>query len=176
MANPSFAGAAETLTEDEALSLGMSTIVHGGVADPDNEFIDAMLNNPDQAPQQDRDGRPIISYKQYLAMGKTNQRLDNYALRMFRPGSRGVWPIQATKFIKWYGLGYRPLGEKEATASPAPKRPVVMDESGPTIFFCKDKYPECGRFFDTPKGLQWHWKKDHETVKRATKPEPESEE
>ena len=30
-----------------------------------------------------------------------------------------------------------------------------------TIFWCKDKYPNCTRFYDNARGLQFHWRNDH---------------
>ncbi len=44
-----------------------------------------------------------------------------------------------------------------------------------TLFFCRDKYPDCKRVFDTQRGLQFHWRNDHGEApigKRAAKPSP----
>ena len=30
-----------------------------------------------------------------------------------------------------------------------------------TLFFCRDKYPDCKRVFDNTRGLQFHWRNDH---------------
>lgn len=46
-----------------------------------------------------------------------------------------------------------------------------------TLFFCRDKYPDCKRVFDTQRGLQFHWRNDHGEApigKRAAKPPTES--
>lgn len=30
-----------------------------------------------------------------------------------------------------------------------------------TLFFCRDKYPDCKRVFDNARGLSFHWRNDH---------------
>lgn len=60
----------------------------------------------------------------------------------------------------------------------------VVESSLPedvTLFFCRDKYPDCKRVFDTQRGLQFHWRNDHGEApigKRAkvAAPEPPNEE
>lgn len=221
---------AETLTDTEALALGVSSIVHGGELDPDNEVVNARLAGGG-LPQTDKEGRPIISYRQYEEISRAGGRLDQYAMRMIRPGYRGTWVIQASKYLKWFGLGYEGVGcppEKTHMASDirrevedelrnqiewaedvseitmqrkaeqfihkhkeqiaaeiarrmgrtVSKRPVrtvtPVDTSDEiTIFYCKDKYPECSRFFDNDKGLKFHWRKDHESAIKSRKVDTE---
>ena len=212
---------ADTLTDDEALALGLSSIVHAGQLDPDNYAVNAALSTAG-LPQLDKEGRPIISYKQYKEIGNAGGRMDGYAMRVMRPGHRGTWLVQASKYLKWFGLGYEAVGgppeeshlageirrqvegelaatvdtdgsdERQATRKieqfilkhsksisdeiakrmgrpTQAKRPVRTaqpiddsdDEDAVTIFYCKDKYPDCKRFFDTSKGLNFHWSKDH---------------
>lgn len=211
---------AETLTEDEALALGLSTIVHAGQIDPDNYAVNAALSSAG-LPQVDKEGRPIISFKQYEEIGRVGGRVDNYAIRVMRPGVRGTWIVQASKYLKWYGLGYEAVGtpaehthlaleirrivERELAAevdieglnenaatkkveqfinkhreaisaeiakrmghAPA-RRPVrtvepieAQRDDEITFYFCRDKYPECKRAFDSQQGLKLHWRKDHE--------------
>ena len=50
-------------------------------------------------------------------------------------------------------------------------------------FFCRDKYPDCTRFYDTERGLKFHWRNDHgeapigkRAVKRPTIATPPAEE
>lgn len=214
---------AETLTEDEALALGISTIVHAGEIDPDNYAVSAALQTAG-IPQMDKEGRPIISYRQYTEIGKAGGRVDGYALRVLRPGTRGTWIVQASKYLKWFGLGYEALGcppehthlaaeirrsieaemasaldleglderqsakkieqfiNKNAKAVAqeisdrmqprGSKRPVrtvqpveaAVDTDGITLYYCRDKYPDCKRVFDNDKGLKFHWRKEHEGV------------
>src|SRR5690606_19147169 len=40
-----------------------------------------------------------------------------------------------------------------------PKRPVADPDV--VVFFCSEKYPDCKRFFDTARGWNFHWKRDH---------------
>ena len=224
---------AETLTEDEALALGVSTIVHAGQIDPDNYAVSASLAAAG-LPQIDKEGRPIISFKQYEEIGKAGGRVDSYAIRVMRPGTRGTWIVQASKYLKWFGLGYEAVGsppekthlamavrqqvereladtvdvdglDERATARKieqfinkhttaiadeivtrmgakraAPRRPAktiqpveaTADTDGITLYYCRDKYPECKRVFDTEAGLKFHWRKQHEGV-LAKKPSKE---
>lgn len=220
---------AETLTEDEALALGVSTIVHAGQIDPDNYAVSASLASAG-LPQVDKEGRPIISFKQYEEIGAVGGRVDGYAIRVMRPGARGTWIVQASKYLKWFGLGYEAVGSppekthlaaavrqqvegeladsvdtdglderqsakkieqfiiKNARAvseeisrrmgvkTPA-RRPVrtvepveaAADTEGITLFYCRDKYPECKRVFDNEAGLKFHWRKQHEGALKSNK-------
>ena len=221
----------ETLSEDEAISLGFSPIVHGGeMPDPDNPIAQTFINAQDGLPQTDREGRPIISYAQYLQMGKMDARMDNYALRVTRPGHQGkVWLIQASKYHKWYGGGYEAIGipvserhefrarlaamlgvdrsseeddprerrrmEKERQGAEAiavkklltayeggrsapPVRLPADTEPADRIYYCKDKYPDCKRFFDTARGLDFHWRSQHGEDRKfkTKKAKPDDEE
>ena len=100
---------AETLTDDEALALGLSSIVHAGQMDPDNYAVNAMLSQGG-VPQVDREGRPIISFRQFEEVSASGGRVDGYAIRVMRPGHRGTWTVQASKYHKWFGLGYEAVG------------------------------------------------------------------
>ena len=221
---------AETLTEDEALALGVSTIVHAGQIDPDNYAVSAALSAAG-LPQIDKEGRPIISFKQYEEIGKAGGRVDGYAIRVMRPGTRGTWLVQASKYIKWFGLGYEAVGspperthlgvavrkqvedelagtvdvdglDERATMRKieqfihkhsvaiaeeistrmgvrkvAPRRPAktvqpvdtAADTDSITLFYCRDKYPECKRVFDNEAGLKFHWRKQHEGALKSNK-------
>lgn len=161
----------DTLSDDEMLALGISPIIHGGSPDPDNAIVDAMVHEGVEIAQRDNEGRPVISYKQMIALREAGHRVDGYALRMTRPGFNKTWFIQASKLLKWERLGYVPVGK-----NPAPPRAVRRVEPAPTesadtvIYFCSDKYPDCKRFFDTAKGLEFHWKSRHEgALAKATK-------
>ena len=220
---------AETLTEDEALALGVSTIVHAGQIDPDNYAVSASLASAG-LPQVDKEGRPIISFKQYEEIGAVGGRVDGYAIRVMRPGARGTWIVQASKYLKWFGLGYEAVGsppenthlgmalrkqiqdELEATVDTeglderaaarkieqfihkhsaaiadeiaarmgtkraAPRRPAktiqpveATGDDSITLFYCRDKYPECKRVFDNEAGLKFHWRKQHEGALKSNK-------
>lgn len=164
------------ISEGEALALGLSTVVHNGqsVEGYSVEMLDAMAaGDPFQA---DGEGRPYITYRQYEELSARGTRMEGFAMKMTHPSKPGQWwPIQASKYLKWYGLGYRPLGgetpkaAKETPARPAPKAEATAD--APMVYFCSEKYPDCKRFFDTQKGLAFHWRKDHgeAAIKRPKK-------
>ena len=168
-----------TLSEEDAHALGLSTVVSGGaIVDPDSMMVEAIIEGGG-LPQTDRDGRPIISFRQYEQLQKADARLDGYALRMTFPGQKGTWPIQASKYLKWYGLGYRAIGEeankpKRTAQRPAPVKAAEVPDV--TVFMCMDKYPDCKRFFDTKRGLEFHWRKEHgEAPIKKPKGQPEVE-
>lgn len=156
-----------TLTDDEALALGLDPIFGGG--DPDNQMVEAMMASGD-LPVQDKEGRPVISYKQYLDIRKFKGDVSRYAIRVFRTGvPNKTWLVQASKLRKWQSYGYTSVGEvvkgvtPKRRAQPSPNAPSVK------IFYCSDKYPDCKRFFDKEKGLAFHWRKEHgeAPIKRA---------
>lgn len=160
----------EILTEDEVNALGLSSVVHGGQIDPDNPIVSLEAVG---SAQQDRDGRQIISYKQFKDLSAADVRMDNYAVRMRWPGRSTTHPIQASKFQKWYGLGYRPVGDVQEAAK---KRLTQLAEGikespvGNRVFYyCETKYPGCERAFDKEKGLKAHWGKDHGEWKMTKK-------
>jgi hypothetical protein len=67
-----------------------------------------------------------------------------------------------------------------ATRNRRAETPVFAPEPQESIhaFFCKDKYPDCTRFFDTERGLKFHWRNEHGEApigKRATKPATQAE-
>lgn len=168
----------ETVSIEEAEAAGLPSIVHGGMIDADNSAVEALWQG-NAPPQQDRDGRQIISYKQYKELLKRNAPLHNYAMRMVWPGQRRVQTIQASKFHKWWGYGYIPVGitaedvrgmSEEAqqrfkaagfVESVKVSREGNLEEVETVIFRCKDTHPECKRFFDSEKGLKTHWRLDH---------------
>lgn len=191
---------AEVIHNTRALEAGLSTIVNsnGMFQDPDNAIViaekEAQLAG---LPMTDADGRAIISWHQYNELGRLNADMSRYALRVYHTSPRvnGTWTIQASKLLKWWGLDYRPVGwanekaardREQAIAEATPttraevqqaKNPTTDDDV--TVFFCKDKFPECKRFFDTERGLEFHWTKEHGIKKtRATRkpPAPKTEE
>lgn len=150
------------LSEEDLQGLGLNSIINGKNFDADNPIASSMASSV--LPQTDKIGRQIISYKQYLELKKLGARLENYALRMIWPGKNIVNTIQASKLQKWWGLGYRPIGEIQENAKKRKLVPPVQDGAIPEdvdIFWCRDKYPDCGRFFDSQKGLTFHWNRDH---------------
>ena len=180
------------MTEEEVQNeLGFGGIVHAGFSDDDNPTVDSVLRG--KAPRQDKEGRQIISFRQYKELSRLGHRLDNYAMLMRWPTSTKANPIQASKYLKWYGLGYDAVGapldethayrelvlefkdagmeedmaEKRAKAelggfgtSVIPT--VVADDD--VRYKCSDKYADCKRFFDNPRGLKMHQLKDHQEV------------
>jgi hypothetical protein len=163
-----------TLSEEEALDQGLSTSFTNG-ADPDNPMFE--LDNESGLPPTDNEGRAVISWRQYQKLRNNPQpfrRLDNYALRVMAQSKQGPVSktVQASKLLKWWGLGYRPVGYKEATkqkVNPAPKRPVEAVADTPKVYFCADAYPDCPRFFDTQPGLTFHIKKVHTAAMKPRK-------
>lgn len=150
------------LSESEVQELGLSSIVNAGNFDQDNPLMNA-IGTP--LPQTDKVGRQVISYDQYKQLDKIGARMDNYALRMIWPGRAGVNTIQASKFLKWWGLGYRPLGiiddiaKKRKMVAPVGKDGEMPDDVA--VYWCREKYEDCPRFFDTQRGLKFHWNRDH---------------
>ena len=148
-----------TLTEEEVAALGAN----------DNPVVDAMLKGEARS---DPRGRPVISYRQYQELLNTGQRLDNFMMVMQGPTGRGL--VQASKYQKWFGEGFLPpeLIDKEAkvvqvqTAKQAAiaerDRPAVVSKDDLIVYYCHDKYPECPRFFDSPRGRQTHYGLEHE--------------
>ena len=47
----------------------------------------------------------------------------------------------------------------------APRAPAIQVEAEElgdvTIYWCRDKYPDCNRFYDNERGLKFHWRNDH---------------
>ena len=177
---------AQTLSPAEVEELGLSNIIHEGEMEAmDNPLVEAMMKRG-AAPTTDKAGRPILSYRQYIEVKKSGARMDNYAMLMRWPGKSVVQPMQASKFLKYLGMGYIPVGVSEKDllgfsddlkekyaydaevrgltySKPARKTESVDNEV--TIYRCSDKYPDCERFFDRVRGLSWHWKKDHSEEK-----------
>lgn len=187
-----------TIPEPELQEMGLSSIVHlGQFDDPDNPTVETVLRG--KAPRQDKDGRQIVSYKQYKELSKMGHRLDNYSMLMRWPGSMKTNPVQASKFLKWFGAGYDAVGapveethafrdlvvefkEMGLEEDEAKKRALAelgsygqavqtsMSTPRPDVvaYYCREKYPDCGRFFDNPRGLMIHQKKDHEGFGKNT--------
>ena len=198
-----------TMEEEEIQALGMSSVVHAGqYSDDDNPVVSSSVQG---IAQQDRDGRQIISFRQFLELTDLGAPLHNYALRIQWPGKNTTQTIIASKYIKWFGIGYRPLGyeelmrdynkrkraaalvkakleaekraadgldsnediESEAPAIIAKRADDIVREKlqeiadakdEVTVFRCRDKYPDCKRFFDSQRGLGAHWRLDHKEL------------
>lgn len=184
-------GTAETISEAEALSLGIGAgPIHAGeFSDPDNPLVESFLSDRG-LPQTDKEGRPIISYRQYVELGNMSARMDGYAMLVARVDKAGRWPIQASKYLKWYGLDYCHPDDKEGwnrllkmygmlkpqRRGPAPQvgaHPTTAPTpAARTVYECSEKYPDCSRFFDTAEGLKFHWRKDHEGMVVAKRRRP----
>lgn len=159
---------ASVLSDAEAIALGLSPVANGMAPDPDNMAVESLLSGS-SLPQEDNEGRPVISFRQFQEIRKLKGKTDRYAMRMFYPGKAGTYFIQASKYLKWVRFGYKAVGDNEGTRS-APKavrkpEATVADadtaDTSVKIFFCADKYADCGRFFDTKRGLEFHWRKEH---------------
>lgn len=152
--------AADTLSDDEARAIGIDPMMMN--IDPDNTAVQG-LN--DDIPQTDRQGRPVISFSQYLHLQKSNVRLDNYVLRVFHPKVPSkTYLIQASKWLKWYGRGWRSISDRPQSRA---VRQMQSVEDEVTIFRCADKYPDCKRFFDTENSLKAHWRTEHGEMSKA---------
>lgn len=101
-----------SISHEEQLGLGLGSVVHGGeIIDPDSALAMAeQMAKETGLPGRDKEGRPIISYKQYLDLSYANADMSTYALRMTHVKRSGLWTIQASKLQRWWGLGYRPRG------------------------------------------------------------------
>lgn len=152
-----------TMSEQELQELNLPSVVNAGNFDQANPNLLGVMGSP--LPQTDKEGRQIVSYDQYKELQRLGARLDNYSVRMIWPGKNSINTIQASKFQKWYGLGYRPLGELDAMVQRRKAAAPAMPESGlpedVTLFFCREKYQDCDRVFDREKGLKFHWNNDH---------------
>lgn len=181
------------MEEAEVQAMGLNSIIHAGAVE-DNIAVNAILSG--QTPQQDKEGRQIISYRQFQELSSRGSRLADYAMWMHWPGDTKGRIVQASKFLKWYGLGWEPVGgpveqthafraavvelqeagldgdtavmEAKNRFNRAQERiranrqvSVLTPDQDANIFFCKDKYEDCPRFFDNQKSLTFHWNKDH---------------
>lgn len=165
---------------EEMFDRGLEPTVNSTIVDQDNPVATGIIRG---VVQQDAEGRNIISWKQYQEFINGDVRLENYALRMYFPGQRGIRMIPCTKYHKWYGLGFRPVGQLEeeiekvrlATKVAAHPMDVEGDPKEAAIsvldtvtteevvmFRCSSKYAECKRFFDSERGLKFHWRNEHE--------------
>ncbi len=188
------------MSDEEVLQMGLSSIVHDGQIDRDNPMIQSMLEDAGSYTGQDRNGRSIISFKQYEALSQMpDARFDELTLKMFKPGYRGTWLVQASKYHKWYGQDYRAVGDPAYSSSVKVQKRTMPksltatdivdtakaaetvalaedfeDKTRPVVYFCADKYPDCKRFFDTERGLKFHWDSVHEKkLKRKVTPKEE---
>ena len=175
------------MTEQEVLDSGMSPIVTDGqlTAPLDNQMVEELIATGN-LPQTDKEGRPIISFSQYQRMRKKVD-LSRYSMWMERPGTKGAWTMQASKYLKHFRNGYEAIGAPQefrhnidelmrlgmtpqaaqiaVRASSRIDRAPTVDGGGPIdtrrFFECRDKYPDCERFFDKAEGLRAHWGRDH---------------
>lgn len=123
----------------------------------DNPAVAAIQGDPMKA-LYDGAGRPIISFRQYQELSKTDQRLDNMMMRLVNPVSGQMKLFSAGKYHKWWGQGWRPLEMwRERPNTFAKDLPTA-----PVLFKCNVKYTDCPRFFDSERGLHRHWTLDHE--------------
>lgn len=169
---------AQAFGEDEALALGLSPLV------PRNPAVDAMLNEDllSGMPTRDYEGRPVMSLDQYYMVSQNDKGvnlsefLGNQSLIYVLPDEkhpsrlqRGPVAMQASKHIKWIGKGFVPVEEwyqkQPKKEKVSPKRPEPAEDEAAKdniqVYFCADKYSECKRFFDSQKGLDFHWRKEH---------------
>ena len=186
------------MSDDEVIAMGMSPIVNDGqLSSPlDNPVVEELLAGGG-LPQTDRAGRPVISFSQYLRLRKQGN-LSNYSLWVERPGSKGAWTIQASKYRKYLSAGYEAVGapdnhrhtvqeliqigmdarqavavvegRKSKKAAPVLVRNDEGDFEDTKVYWCREKYPDCKRFYDNPTGLKAHWGKDHGEWAFAKKP------
>lgn len=50
----------------------------------------------------------IITAQEYFRRRYNDREgIQNYYVRMGKPGAKGSWPVPANKYQKWYGQGYR---------------------------------------------------------------------
>lgn len=148
---------------------------------------EAWLENDDE----DENRRPLLTWAEFSQRQRRNKRCDNYDL-VFEPREDGEWRVnfaklrrtrqmapdaplrlrqQATKWLKWYGQGWRPLGYGDApiAANEVPSADELAAEM-PMLYWCKDgarhgegldNRPECDRFFDSAKALRMHQASQH---------------
>lgn len=171
---PSNEGMVGVLSDDEVLALGLSSIVSDGQVDGGDMGFDHIGGG---MPENDGDGRRVVSWEAFGAIQRSGQRVDGLALRVIRPGVMSVrgktWLIQASKYLKWYGYGYCHPNDLQGMATltgkpiqkvvSTPKRSVAQTETDSdfTVYRCADKYADCTRFFDLKKGLEAHWRLEH---------------
>ena len=172
---------------EEMFAAGFDPLVNATSVDVDNPVAQAAISGQIM---RDHEGRQVISWKQFQDFHKHDVRLEDFALRMSYPGQKGIRLIPATKYHKWYGDGFRAVGQLEETMEALKyaktitavaaegvqdteqTRTKTVDLGEPLFdatateqyvaFRCSDKYPDCKRFFDNEKGLKFHWRKEHE--------------
>lgn len=157
-------GTVSVMTEDEINSMGMTSIVGAQFGEMDNPVVTSLGGSGIN--MQDRDGRQIISFKQFEELNLTGARMENYSIRMTWPGTNKINTVQASKYLKWYGIGYRPWidelkrQKREALADPDGSA-KNLEAEGTVAYYCNTKYEGCSRFFDNVRALKFHWKRDH---------------
>lgn len=161
--------------------------------------LNARVELTDEAWDTEDDGdenrRPLITWGAFARMTAQGKRVHRYDL-LFEPRTDGEFPRlfsklrkdkrmapdaplrlrqQATKWLKWYGAGWKPIGYMPANSLPA--QPAEEEEPDtPVIFFCKrgaaygeglESRHECERFFDSEQGLRKHQVAVHGAADRA---------
>lgn len=164
------------LTEEEIAAFGIKEEDFELDTSRDNPVVTALIKGEAST---DARGRPIISYRQYLELSQSGVRLDNYMLRL--KGPTGVGLGQATKLQKYIGEGSLPIELWEAQQKKVERKdeiqasrddrdaPTVVDKNSILIYPCSTKYPQCNRFFDTPRARQTHWGLTHEKKFKSKK-------
>jgi hypothetical protein len=145
----------QTLTDEEAKELGI--LGDGDVPSADNAGVEAIIRSGGLSGSTDSRGRPIISFRQYKMLSELDVRLDDFSLRVYHQDDpRGTWvTIQAGKYLKAFGQGYRPIEEYYDPKLQTKERP-------PTFWWCKEHgYPECERGFDSKVAMETHWALTH---------------
>ena len=131
-----------------------------------NDAINSLLQNFTGMDNDSR-GRQIIDYKTYLRLHEMHARMDGYAMRYVDTFGRTI-VLPAGKHTKWLTQEYKPLEDdppkRRSRADPALQAESKSVSSDMVAFKCAEKYPGCPRFFDNLKGLQFHWKREHEGV------------
>lgn len=78
-----------------------------------------------------------------------------YADTLRRLRLRGVEQDEAIRQTR------KMISDRKRAVEVQTRSPLDDNADTPKAFFCKDKYPDCDRFFDKQRGLAFHWRNEH---------------
>ena len=163
------------LSADEAEQVNKQLQEMYGFADSNEQVVQT------RSLGKDRMGRDIISFNEYNRLREQGYSLSGMMMRVVYPPVGSIHLVEASKLTKWTNGrdGYVVLEEWQRRKSTEKRLETRAEEKGNLnwkdqtgnilfdgekypIFFCKDKYPECDRYFDSPAARVSHWGLHHE--------------
>lgn len=156
----------EVLSREEAEKLDLELASLYGLeptTQHSNAAINSLFENFSNV-EYDSLGNRIIKYEDFLRIKDTDESLAPYRLRM--KGWQGIKTIEASKFHKFWGQGWRPVLETELEAPSARTSQEIVKRDEIVIYYCNVKYAGCPRFFDSVRARETHWGMTHEKKAR----------